>query len=121
MSEDRAPGHERGVAAQVGAGVTSEAGRTTQATAEQAGRWRWGALAICCLSLLIAGLDNTIVNVALPAMSHDLHTAVSGLQWIVDAFTLVLASLLMLSGSMADRGSAKIDPTSSAPSMPPPT
>jgi EmrB/QacA subfamily drug resistance transporter len=60
-------------------------------------------LAICCMSLLIVGLDNTIVNVALPSIGRELHTTVSGLQWTVDAYTLVLASLLMLSGSMADR------------------
>jgi EmrB/QacA subfamily drug resistance transporter len=60
-------------------------------------------LAICCTSLLIVGLDNTIVNVALPSIRRDLHTTVSGLQWTVDAYTLVLASLLMLSGSMGDR------------------
>jgi EmrB/QacA subfamily drug resistance transporter len=55
------------------------------------------------MSLLIVGLDNTIVNVALPSIGRELHTTVSGLQWTVDAYTLVLASLLMLSGSMADR------------------
>jgi EmrB/QacA subfamily drug resistance transporter len=60
-------------------------------------------LAICCMSLLIVGLDNTIVNVALPSIGRHLHAALSGLQWTVDAYTLVLASLLMLSGSMADR------------------
>jgi EmrB/QacA subfamily drug resistance transporter len=60
-------------------------------------------LAICCMSLLIVGLDNTIVNVALPSIGRELHTQVAGLQWTVDAYTLVLASLLMLSGSMADR------------------
>jgi EmrB/QacA subfamily drug resistance transporter len=60
-------------------------------------------LAICCMSLLIVGLDNTIVNVALPSIGRELHTGVAGLQWTVDAYTLVLASLLMLSGSMADR------------------
>jgi EmrB/QacA subfamily drug resistance transporter len=60
-------------------------------------------LAICCMSLLIVGLDNTIVNVALPSIGRDLHAHVSGLQWTVDAYTLVLASLLMLSGSMGDR------------------
>jgi EmrB/QacA subfamily drug resistance transporter len=60
-------------------------------------------LAICCMSLLIVGLDSTIVNVALPAIRADLHTNVSGLQWVVDAYTLVLGSLLMLSGSTADR------------------
>jgi EmrB/QacA subfamily drug resistance transporter len=55
------------------------------------------------MSLLIVGLDNTIVNVALPSIGRELHTTISGLQWTVDAYTLVLASLLMLSGSMADR------------------
>jgi EmrB/QacA subfamily drug resistance transporter len=55
------------------------------------------------MSLLLVGLDNTIVNVALPSIGRELHTTVSGLQWTVDAYTLVLASLLMLAGSMGDR------------------
>ena len=55
------------------------------------------------MSLLIVGLDVTIVNVALPSIGRELHASVSGLQWTVDAYTLVLASLLMLSGSTADR------------------
>ncbi|MFE7525909.1 MFS transporter [Kitasatospora sp. NPDC057542] len=63
----------------------------------------WLVLAICCMSLLIVSLDNTILNVALPAVRRDLDTSVSGLQWTVDAYTLLLASLLMLSGSTADR------------------
>ncbi len=60
-------------------------------------------LGICCMSLLLVGMDVTIVNVALPSIQHDLHGTLSGLQWVVDAYTLVIASLLMLSGSMADR------------------
>lgn len=60
-------------------------------------------LAICCCSLLMVSMDNTIVNVALPAIRRDLHASLSGLQWTIDAYTLVLASLLMLSGSAADR------------------
>jgi EmrB/QacA subfamily drug resistance transporter len=48
-------------------------------------------------------MDVTIVNVALPSIQQDLHAKLSGLQWIVDAYTLVVASLLMLSGSMSDR------------------
>jgi EmrB/QacA subfamily drug resistance transporter len=60
-------------------------------------------LGICCMSLLIVGLDTTIVNVALPSIRKDLHASVSGLQWTIDAYTLVLASLLMLAGSTADR------------------
>jgi EmrB/QacA subfamily drug resistance transporter len=60
-------------------------------------------LAICCMSLLIVSLDNTVLNVALPQMQHELHATTSGLQWTIDAYTLVLASLLMLAGSTADR------------------
>jgi EmrB/QacA subfamily drug resistance transporter len=60
-------------------------------------------LGICCLSLLVVGMDVTIVNVALPAIRRDFHAEVSGLQWLMDAYTLVVASLLMLGGSTADR------------------
>jgi EmrB/QacA subfamily drug resistance transporter len=60
-------------------------------------------LGICCFSLLMVGLDNTIVNVALPSIHRSLHASLSGLQWTIDAYTLVLASLLMVSGSTADR------------------
>ena len=60
-------------------------------------------LVICSSSLFIVGLDGTIVNIALPAIGHDLHTSVAGLQWTVDGYALVLASLLMLSGATADR------------------
>jgi MFS family permease len=60
-------------------------------------------LAICCLSLLLVGMDITIVNVALPSIRADFHAPISGLQWIIDAYTVVLASLLILSGSTADR------------------
>jgi EmrB/QacA subfamily drug resistance transporter len=66
-------------------------------------RRRLIVLAVCCMSLLIVGMDNTIVNVALPSIQRDFHASVSGLQWTVDAYLVVLASLLMLSGSMADR------------------
>jgi EmrB/QacA subfamily drug resistance transporter len=66
-------------------------------------RRRIGILMICCLSLFIVGLDVTIVNVALPSIGSDLGTGISGLQWIVDAYTVVLASLLMFSGSIGDR------------------
>jgi EmrB/QacA subfamily drug resistance transporter len=60
-------------------------------------------LGTCSMSLLIVGLDTTIVNVALPAIHRSLHSSVSGLQWTIDAYTLVMASLLMVSGSTADR------------------
>jgi EmrB/QacA subfamily drug resistance transporter len=60
-------------------------------------------LAICCMSLFIVGIDVTIVNVALPSIQRQLHAPVSGLQWVVDAYTIVVASFLMLSGSTGDR------------------
>jgi EmrB/QacA subfamily drug resistance transporter len=66
-------------------------------------RRRTVVLVICCFSLFIVGLDSTIVNVALPAIGRDLGASVAGLQWIIDGYTLVLASLLMLSGATADR------------------
>lgn len=66
-------------------------------------RRRLLVLAICCMSLLIVSLDNTVLNVALPTLQKDLDASVSGLQWTIDAYTLVLASLLMLAGSTADR------------------
>ncbi|MGW2339874.1 MFS transporter [Streptomyces sp. NPDC001661] len=60
-------------------------------------------LAICCMSLLIVSLDNTVLNVALPSMAKDFDATLSGMQWTIDAYTLVLAALLMLAGSTADR------------------
>ncbi|WP_405597387.1 MFS transporter [Streptomyces sp. NBC_01410] len=59
--------------------------------------------AICCMSLLIVSIDNTILNVALPSIRQELGASVAGMQWTIDAYTLVLASLLILSGSTADR------------------
>src|ERR1700704_7013672 len=66
-------------------------------------------LAICCMSLLIVGMDVTIVNVALPSIQRDLGASVSSLQWTTAAYTVALASLLMLGGSTADRlGRARV-------------
>ncbi|MFF0501546.1 MFS transporter [Nocardia aobensis] len=60
-------------------------------------------LVTCCLSLLISSMDATIVNVAIPTIRSDMDAPLSRLQWIVDVYTLTLASLLMLSGATADR------------------
>jgi MFS family permease len=57
----------------------------------------------CCLSLLIVSMDMTIVNVAIPAIRTDLNATPSQLQWVVDVYTLVLASLLILAGATGDR------------------
>jgi EmrB/QacA subfamily drug resistance transporter len=82
---------------------TLRMGQAELASQARGRRHRWLVLAICCLSLFIAGIDVTIVNVALPSIGRDLHASVSGLQWTVDAYTIVVASFLMLSGSTGDR------------------
>jgi EmrB/QacA subfamily drug resistance transporter len=66
-------------------------------------RRRLLVLAICCASIIVVVMDISIVNVALPTMRRDLQASVSGLQWTVDAYTLVLAAFLVLAGSTADR------------------
>ncbi|MBB5976883.1 MFS transporter [Kribbella solani] len=64
---------------------------------------RYAVLAICCASILISVMDISIVNMALPAIRDGLGASTAGLQWTVDAYTLVLASFLLLAGSTADR------------------
>ena len=64
---------------------------------------RWWTLGVLCLSLLVIGLDNTILNVALPTLVRDLHATGSQLQWIVDAYTLIYASILLTTGMLGDR------------------
>jgi EmrB/QacA subfamily drug resistance transporter len=71
--------------------------------AETVHRRRWAILAVLCLSVFLAVVDNTIVNVALPTISRRLHAATSELQWIVDAYSLVFASFLLVGGSLGDR------------------
>ena len=66
-------------------------------------RRRLLVLGILCSSLLVVSMDNSIVNVALPALRADLGASITGLQWTVDAYTLVLACFLMLAGSAGDR------------------
>ena len=64
---------------------------------------RWWILGVLCLSLLVIGLDNTILNVAIPTLVRDLGASNSQLQWIVDAYTLVFACLLLTAGSLSDK------------------
>jgi EmrB/QacA subfamily drug resistance transporter len=58
---------------------------------------------VLCASLLVITLDNTILNVAIPALVRDLNATTSQLQWIVDGYTLVFAGLLLTAGSLGDR------------------
>ncbi|HEX3762109.1 MAG TPA: DHA2 family efflux MFS transporter permease subunit [Kofleriaceae bacterium] len=60
-------------------------------------------LAICCVSVALVSLDVTIVNVALPAIRSELHASIAGLQWSIDGYSVIVASLLLLAGSLADR------------------
>lgn len=66
-------------------------------------RGRWTVLAVCCLSMFLVGLDTTIVNVGLPSIGRGLGVGTRALEWVVDAYTLVLAGLLISSGALADR------------------
>lgn len=63
----------------------------------------WIALIFICLSLLVISLNNNILNVALPAISEDLHASSSELQWVIDAYILIFAALLLTMGSIGDR------------------
>ncbi len=64
---------------------------------------RWWGLAAIGLCVLLVGIDNTIVNVALPTIGRELDASTSDLQWIVDGYTLVFATLLLLAGHLGDR------------------
>lgn len=66
-------------------------------------RRRWWTLAVLCLSLVVIGLDNTIVNIALPTLVQELAASNSQLQWIVDAYIVVFAGLLLAAGNLGDR------------------
>ena len=69
---------------------------------------RWLALAVLCVSLLIVTLDNTVLNVALPTLVRQLDATSSDLQWIVDAYVLAFAGLMLVAGSLADRVGRKV-------------
>jgi len=70
---------------------------------ELTARQRWLTLIVLCVAELLVSIDNTIVNVALPSLSRQLGASTTGLQWIVDAYTLVFAGLLLAAGHAGDR------------------
>ncbi|MCX4750231.1 MFS transporter [Kitasatospora sp. NBC_01287] len=88
MDRTTAPGTQQATTAALPAGTGPAAGIV---------------VAIACLGFFITTLDTTVVNVALPAIGRQWGNQVSGLQWVVDAYTLVFAALLLSSGSVADR------------------
>jgi EmrB/QacA subfamily drug resistance transporter len=71
-------------------------------------RRRWWALGVLCLSLMVLGMDNTILNVTLPTLARDLGVTASQLQWMVDAYILVFAGLLLTMGALGDRFGRKL-------------
>jgi EmrB/QacA subfamily drug resistance transporter len=75
----------------------------TEAPSAGADQRRWAVLAVMSVGTLLVFLDDSVVNTALPEMSVDLDASTSGLQWVIDAYVLVLAGLLMLFGSIGDR------------------
>lgn len=80
---------------------------TVPAEEELSRNRRAAVLLISCMGLFVAGLDVTVVNVALPSIASSLHSSVSGLQWIADAYSVVMAGLMMLFGSAGDRWGRK--------------
>src|SRR5258705_11524745 len=64
---------------------------------------RWWTLVVLCLSLVIAVGGNTVLNVALPTLVRELNASNSALQWVVDAYGLVFAGLLLTAGALGDR------------------
>ena len=66
-------------------------------------RRRWGTLIVMSLSLVVIGLDITILNVAIPTLQRELRATAADLQWILNAYILVFAGLLLTMGSFGDR------------------
>src|SRR5690242_2941088 len=66
-------------------------------------RRRWLALGALGISMLAVGVDTTVLNLALPTLAKDLHASLADLQWFVDAYSLVLAALLLPAGLVGDR------------------
>ncbi len=64
---------------------------------------RRGALVVVCVATAMLMLDIAVVNTALPHMARDLHAGLAGVQWVVDAYTLALAALVLSAGSVSDR------------------
>ncbi|MET0920147.1 MAG: MFS transporter [Acidimicrobiia bacterium] len=74
-----------------------------QAATDREYERRWWTLGVLCISLVMIVMANSSLNVALPTLARDLHAESSSLQWIVDAYSLVFAGLLLTAGSLGDR------------------
>src|SRR5437879_3750784 len=79
---------------------SAPASRPGLVVSSQAGRW---VLLATILGSALAGIDATVVGIALPALGKDFHVGLASLQWVVTAYTLTLAGLLLVAGSLGDR------------------
>ena len=95
QESSRRRGH---VMAPVGDGVRIRGSRVGEPTDR-----RWMVLPVLCLSVFLVVVDNTIVNVALPTLNRTLGASITSLQWIVDAYSLAFAGLLLAGGGIGDR------------------
>src|SRR5579871_350242 len=80
-----------------GSGTSSATGEVTKSAR------RWWALIAIAASVLVVGLDLTVLNLALPSMAVSLHASTGDLQWIVDSYSLVLAARILPAGLLGDR------------------
>ncbi|SMC69704.1 MFS transporter [Lentzea albidocapillata] len=64
---------------------------------------RWAVLGVLCLSVMVVVLDNTVLNVAIPSISTGLDASTADIQWMINAYSLALAGLLLTTGSLSDR------------------
>jgi EmrB/QacA subfamily drug resistance transporter len=88
--------------------VVSEQPIPTDAPSARIHAMRWRTLGVLSLSLVIIGLDNTILNVALPTLQEEFNASASTLQWMVDSYLLVFAGLLLVFGTLGDRLGRKL-------------
>jgi EmrB/QacA subfamily drug resistance transporter len=99
--------HRRSPGATPQSRSSAGAAHQSRSSADAAHPNRWKILAVLSLSLVIIGLDNTVMNVALPSIQEQLGVTGSTLQWIVDAYILVFAGLLLAAGNLGDRHGRK--------------
>ena len=85
-----------------GSRLRAELDRQQAATDREYER-RWWTLGVLCISLVMIVMANASLNVALPTLADELHASSSSLQWIVDAYSLVFAGLLLTAGALGDR------------------
>src|SRR6266545_2658247 len=88
--------------ADTGREMTETTGMTIQERHDQSERARWLALVVLCSGMLMIVLDQTIVNVALPSIQSDLGFSQSSLAWVVNAYLIAYAGLLLLAGRLGD-------------------